>query len=109
MKTIVTESDFRDAFHRMDRGEQFSYTGLGVLFAYLQEYESDTGEEIELDVIALCCDYAEDTWEGIAEAYAIDISDCEDEDDIEDTVREYLSFRTHLAGEVPGGCVYFQF
>jgi len=54
----VTFSDFRQAFHNHDRGNQFSYEGLKALFDYLEEQEQDTGE-IELDVIALCCDFVE--------------------------------------------------
>lgn len=52
-------SQFHDAFDRMDRKENFSYEGLNALFDYLEEYEESTGERIELDVIALCCDYTE--------------------------------------------------
>ena len=59
MKTTVTRHDFHDAFRRMGREDQFSYEGLNALFEYLEEYEESTGEELELDVIALCCDYAE--------------------------------------------------
>tara|TARA_R110000744_G_scaffold327413_1_gene433123 strand:+ start:239 stop:520 length:282 start_codon:yes stop_codon:yes gene_type:complete len=50
--------DFERAFKRYER-ENFSYDGLKALFEYLEEYEEGTGEEIELDVIALCCEYAE--------------------------------------------------
>ena len=67
--------DFRDAFRRMDRVDQFSYEGAQLLFDYLESYEQDTGERIELDVIALCCDYTEDDAEAIAQSYNIDISD----------------------------------
>ena len=52
----VNFSDFRQAFHNHDRGNQFSYEGLKALFNYLEEQERNTGE-MELDVIALCCDY----------------------------------------------------
>jgi len=55
----ITKSDFTSAFHRMNRGEQFSYKGLIALYDYLEQYEEDTGEQIELDVIAICCEYAE--------------------------------------------------
>ena len=58
MKTTVTRHDFHDAFRRMNR-TNFSYEGLNALFAYLEDYEDSTGEELELNVIALCCDYAE--------------------------------------------------
>ena len=50
--------DFERAFKRCER-DNFSYDGLKALFEYLEEYEEGTGEEVELDVIALCCDYAE--------------------------------------------------
>ena len=59
MKNTVTQSDFHDAFHETGRGSQFTHDGREALFNYLEAYEDDTGEEIELDVIALCCDYAE--------------------------------------------------
>ena len=58
MKQSITMYDFERAFKRYER-ENFSYDGLKALFEYLEEYEEGTGEEIELDVIALCCEYAE--------------------------------------------------
>ncbi len=57
MKTTVNFSEFCDAFEM--RKENFSYEGKRALFDYLEEYEEDTGQEIELDVIALCCEYSE--------------------------------------------------
>lgn len=59
MKSTVTVYDFRQAFHNMGRGEQFTYEGLGALFEWLENYEEETGQEVELDVIALCCDFTE--------------------------------------------------
>tara|TARA_Y100000310_G_scaffold301220_1_gene337487 strand:- start:995 stop:1291 length:297 start_codon:yes stop_codon:yes gene_type:complete len=59
MKQSINNYQFHRAFERMDRGEQFSYEGLNALFDYLEELEDDTGETVELDVIALCCEYAE--------------------------------------------------
>jgi len=59
MKTTVSKSEFRTAFKTMGRGDQFSYQGLGELFEYLEQYEEGCDEEIELDVIALCCDWSE--------------------------------------------------
>jgi hypothetical protein len=109
MKTTVTESDFRDAFRAMGRTDQFSYEGLGVLFSYLESYEQDTGEELELDVIALCCDYYEDTWESIADSYGIELTDPEDEDLAQEEVQEYLEQNTVLVGTVTGGCIYQAF
>lgn len=65
MKQTINFYDFRDAFHKAGRGNQFTYSGLRAIFDYIEEYEEGTGEEIELDVIALCCEYTE--YENIAE------------------------------------------
>ena len=59
MKQSVNMYDFERAFKNFERMNNFSYDGLKALFEYLEDYEEDTGEEIELDVIALCCDYTE--------------------------------------------------
>lgn len=59
MKQTINFTDFTDAFKNYNRQEQFSYNGKKALFEYLEEYEESTGEEIELDVIALCCEYVE--------------------------------------------------
>lgn len=58
MKTTVTRYAFYDAFKAI-RPNNFSYDGLDVLFEYLEQLEEDTGAEIELDVVGLCCDFAE--------------------------------------------------
>jgi len=59
MKSTVTINDFIQAFETMDRKENFSYDGLVSLFEYLEEIEESCETEIELDVIALCCEYTE--------------------------------------------------
>lgn len=109
MKTTVSLYDFREAFRTCGRAEQFSYEGLEVLFDYLESYEEDTGEELELDVVALCCDFYEDTVEVIAANYSIDLTDCEDEEEQAETVREYLEDNGAFVGEVTGGFVYRAF
>ena len=57
MKQNVSKCGFMDAFKI--RKNNFSYEGLNALYNYLIDYEEDTGEETELDVIGLCCDYTE--------------------------------------------------
>ena len=59
MKTTINEYQFEQAFVKAGRGEQFSREALKALFEYLEEYEDDGGEEIEPDVIALCCEFTE--------------------------------------------------
>jgi hypothetical protein len=59
MKQTINIHQFRNAFARAGREDNFSYEGQEALFDWLETYEEDTGEEIELDVIALCCDFTE--------------------------------------------------
>ena len=59
MKETINFSRFCDAFRDCSRNNNFSYDGKRALFDYLECYEEDAGEEIELDVIALCCEYTE--------------------------------------------------
>ena len=58
MKQSINMYDFERAFKNFER-DNFSYDGLKALFEYLEEYGDGMGEEVELDVIALCCEYAE--------------------------------------------------
>jgi hypothetical protein len=103
MKITIDFSDFREAFRRYDRESSYTREGLEMLFNYFEELESDLGEEIELDVIAICCDYDESHWEDVASNYSVDLSDCEDEDDKIEAVRDYLEENTMLIGEPLAG------
>ena len=89
MKTTVSLYDFREAFRKADRTTHFSYDGLEILFDYFEQLEEDTGEEIEFDVIAICCEYAEDDLEYISNQYSIDIDGLSDEEAFV-KVRDYL-------------------
>jgi len=59
MKTTVSKHDFCQAFKDYDRDNNFTWEGRQALFDYLTELEESTGEEWELDVIAICCDFSE--------------------------------------------------
>jgi hypothetical protein len=111
MKTTVYLEDFRAAFNRAGRGDQFSYEGLGLIFEYIDEYERDSGEEIELDVIALCCEWNESTPAEIIDQYDTDIdTEGMDEDEIAAAVYEWLNDETQVAGTTSAGdLVYVQF
>lgn len=43
----------------MGRAKQFSYDGREALYDYLWEVSEDTGQDVELDVIATCCEFVE--------------------------------------------------
>ena len=77
MKQIVNFNNFVDAFRAMGREENFSYDGLEALFQYLEDYEDNTGQEYELDVIALCCEFSEYAdVEEYADAYGVPYTEC---------------------------------
>ena len=61
MKQTVTFSMFSDAFRNANRTDNFTYSGLRALYDYLEEYEESCDTEVELDVIALCCEFTEYT------------------------------------------------
>ena len=54
----VTKSIFIEAFKAI-RPENFSYDALGAMFDYFDDFGSDV--DVELDVIAICCDFSEYT------------------------------------------------
>ena len=58
MKQTINESQFIDAFTKL-RPNNFSYESLSALYDHLEQYEDETEKELELDVIAICCDYSE--------------------------------------------------
>jgi len=100
MKQSVNFSAFVDAFRAYDRYDQFGYQALRVIFDYLEQYEQDCNEELELDVIAICCDYSTDHYKDIADNYKIDLSEAEGDEDAEkDIVLDYLNDNTMVLGE----------
>jgi hypothetical protein len=104
MKTTVTLSNFRQAFQDAGRGNQFSWEGLEVLFDFLREQEESAGEEMELDVIGLCCEFEEKTPEAIAAAFGI-IS-ASGAGPTEDEVMDWLQERTMVVGATESGIIY---
>lgn len=109
MKQTVNFSDFVDAFRAYDRYDQFGYQALMVIFEYLEEMENSTGQELELDVVAICCDYATDNWEAIAENYLIDLESLKDEEEKQEAVIEYLNENTIVLGQTDCEIVYQAF
>ena len=107
MKTTISLYDFRDAFQRADRTNNFSYGGLAVLFDYLEEYEDATGDSIELDVIALCCDYSEGTPEEIARDYGYELEG-DDDDEKRENLIEWLNDQTMVCGVTEAGSIVYQ-
>lgn len=94
--TIHHVSQFRDAFRDAGYKNQFSYDGLTVLFDFLEE----TNPDYDLDVVELCCTYAEATPDQIADSYSIELDD----------VMEFLKRHSAIVGTTDDNTiVYAQF
>lgn len=102
IQTINTATQFIDAFKRSSRKDQFSYEALDALFEYFDQSDND----VELDIIAICCDWCEMTWEEAADAYNIELDDCIDDDAKRLAVSEYLWENTYSI-DLPSGSFVF--
>ena len=60
--------------------DNFTYKGKRALFDYLEQLSEDLGEDIELDTVALCCEYSE--YENLKELQG-NYSDIETMEDLE--------------------------
>ena len=111
MYETINFSQFCDSFSE-DRKNQFSYNGKKALFEYLEQYEEETGAEIELDIIALCCEYAEhETAIECANNYfdfALSDVDILTAEEAEEEALEYLRNRTQVI-EFEGGIIIQEF
>lgn len=92
MKQTITKSMFIDSFVQFNRKDQFSYNALCAIWEYLTELELDTGEEYELDVIGICCEFAERTIQEVIDIYGRDLV-IDKDGDIAEQVEEW--FRDH--------------
>ena len=72
--------------------EYASWTRLGAnaLAQELEEYEDSTGEELEFDIVAIRCDWNEDTAEELISNYS------QDPDDTIEDVIQYVEDNTIL-------------
>lgn len=105
MKQTITEFQFIESFRHAGREAQFSVPARRALFEYLESFENDSGTELELDPIGICCEWAEyHSALSAAEAYGFkDGIDSKDE-----TPLEWLRNRTQVI-EFEGGVVIQQF
>jgi hypothetical protein len=97
MKQTVYLDDFRQAFKNCGREKQFSYEGLEILFNWIEQIDSDTGTESELDVIALCCEFNEMYYLDIASSYDIDIEGL-NEVEARNVVIDYIQENSQFCG-----------
>ena len=84
----VNENDFIRAFEQAGREDQFSREALERLFEY---YNDDSAEDMELDVIAICCDWTEESAEDALESYDKSIPDEWDDEWDDEERAEYAA------------------
>ena len=100
-QTIDNARQFQDAFHHAGRADNFSYEGMGLLFDYLEECDPD----MELDVVAICCDYSEDSPQDIVESYGIESDD--DEMEPSEAATAYLESNSTIVGITSTGSIVY--
>ena len=60
-------SDLYDIAVQWGRGQAFGYKGWNAIGDYLEQLSEDIGEDVEIDIVGICCEYysaddAEDFW-----------------------------------------------
>jgi len=110
MKQTIDRYGFIRAFERADRASQFSRAALDAMFDWIEEREQDIGEEMELDVIALCCEWSEyETVQEAASVYGWEAPERGDDESGDEMALEWLEDRTHVISLDSGGVVIVQF
>ena len=106
------------------RPDNFTVSGLCVLFDYLDELSDDCGKAFEFDAIAIACDYTEADAVEVYNRYKPDL-DLDDDDQalfdlyhntdqahmLDDILKpqiiEYLEYNTCFVGETNNGSLVF--
>ena len=108
MKQTIGLSQFTDAFMSI-RPNNFTYEGLVLLFDWIEQQESETGEQQELDVIALCCDFTESTYDEVVKDYTLADGEDLNTEDIPQAVIDYLNDETVVIGYTDETVIYLNF
>ena len=120
MKKTLTTYDIAHELMQDDNAN-WSRAGAFALAEYFEQYEDDCGEEIELDVVAIRCDFYQydSLQEWIADYYSepledaiksagIDLDGDEEEDDINGLIRSHIEDHGQLI-EFDGGIIVSSF
>ena len=103
MKMTVYVNDFIDAFKKL-RPDNFSHEGLVLLFDYLESLD----EEMELDVIAICCEWSQLTFDEFLQEYELEEGEDEDEE-LKERIENCLRENTSIAGFTHDSVVFAQY
>ena len=92
MITTINRDEFVNGI-RSVRPTNFTCEGLHALFDFFESIEDDTGEQIEFDPIAICCEYTE--YGSISEYnnnYGSEITSLDELEDITTVIRLDFGF-----------------
>lgn len=99
----VNPSELYHMACRMDRGDSFGYNGWRAIGEYLEELSDGMGEDVEVDIVGICCDYSmaestSDWWQEYGEYSAIDAEEWGNMDEEEklEAIRDYLQDNTSV-------------
>jgi hypothetical protein len=118
MKQTLTTSEAADILFA-DKNANWSYAGARALAEHLEEWEAETGEEMELDFVEIRCDFSESPslqeWASdyfgtpLAQwADEIGVEATADDDALDSAIREYIKERGQLI-EFDGGIIVSSF
>ena len=106
---LIQTVDSSDLYHlacRMNRGDCYGYDGWKAIGDYLEELSNDMGENVEIDIISICCEYsmAESTEEFFMEydhLHGVDLPEEEaweelTEEEKLETIEEFLQDRSSV-------------
>lgn len=97
MKTTVYRSEFHDYFTKSDiYKNNFSYEAREILFDYFESYEEDTNQEIDFDLVSICCEFSESTLNELLHDYAHMMTDEQMQDT--DGVQSFLEHNSIVCG-----------
>jgi len=77
-KRIENYHELQKEFEDFGRGNYFSNEGYEILFNLITELEDAAGEELELDIIALCGQFVELNKQELLSDYGLTFEDLED-------------------------------
>tara|TARA_R110000824_G_C14733521_1_gene626593 strand:+ start:110 stop:472 length:363 start_codon:yes stop_codon:yes gene_type:complete len=108
MKTTLTTYEIAEALY-LDENANWSRAGSLALAEWLEEMEEDTGEEMELDVVEIRCDFSEfsslQDWikeyygETLADALksaGVDLEGGETDEETDTLIRDHIQNHGHL-------------
>ena len=112
MKKTLTTSDIVNAL-TADENARWTRAGAHALAEHLEQLEADCGIEMELDIVALRCEYSEyeSLEEWLTDYYDDQLEDVLDGtayDEAEEKLRDYIHDRGQLI-EFSGGIIVSEF